>query len=468
MKTFGSIRWRLQLWHGALLGLVVAGLGTAVWQLQLSNEYQRIDRELERHVAAVTAGVRNDDGPSPVRRPPPRNDGGPGRRPPGRPDDGNDGPVNDFYYVAWTVDGRALDRSPNAPTEITAPERPDGPRSQRTQRMRGTAREYIFFTPEGLTVLIGRDITPDLAAMRDFFWLIVGVGTSVFALGLAGGWWISTRALRPIADISATASRISTGDLSQRIVTPQAGGELADLVAVLNHTFGRLQEGFARQAQFTADASHELRTPVAVVLTQTQSTLARERTSAEYRESLEACERAARRMSTLIDSLLTLARLDAGDAPMRQACALDRIADDAVQLLRPLAMTQGIAITAACGAASCDGDPHQLGQVATNLIANAIAYTAAGGTVHVATRRHGTEVSLTVTDTGIGISAEDLPHIFERFYRADRSRAKASGRTGLGLAITKAIVDAHQGTIDVDSVPGCGTTVRVTLPAASV
>ena len=460
MKIFGSIRWRLQLWHGLTLALVLTGFGTVIWQLQASNAYQQIDRELERRVAAVTATMHDGD-PLPPRRQQPRGGDPAGRRPPGRGPEGG-GPDADIYYIAWSADGRELTRSATAPTDVSMPDRLNG---QRTQRLRGTAREYVFFTPQGECVLIGRDIQTELLALRGLLWLIIGAGSAVFVLGWVGGWWVSTRALRPIIDISATASRISTGDLSQRISTPDAGNELAELADVLNDTFGRLQAGFVRQARFTADASHELRTPVAVVLTQTQSALARTRSIDEYRESLAACERAARRMSSLIESLLTLARLDTGEPTVRVPCALDRIAAETVELLRPLAEEQGLALTAVCGAAPCNGDSAQLGQVATNLIDNALGYSPRGGTVHVTTSAEGASVVLTVSDTGIGIAAEDLPHIFERFYRADRSRSRAQGRSGLGLAITKAIIDAHGGTIQVASEVNRGTTVRVTLPA---
>src|SRR5204863_3265733 len=131
-------------------------------------------------------------------------------------------------------------------------------------------------------------------------------------LGLAGGWWIATRAIQPIADISATATKIAAGDLSQRISAADAENELGRLASVLNSTFARLEAAFAQQARFTADASHELRTPVSVILTQTQTALSRPRTEAEYREALEACQRAAQRMRKLTNSLLELARLDAG------------------------------------------------------------------------------------------------------------------------------------------------------------
>ena len=150
-------------------------------------------------------------------------------------------------------------------------------------------REFVAFTPPGECVVVGHDISGELVELRRFAGLLAAAGGVV----LAGGWWLGARAIRPIADISATAVKISSGDLSERISTAGAGSELHELAAVLNSTFARLEDSFAQQARFTSDAAHELRTPVAVLLTQTQTALKRERTSAEYRDTLEACQRAA-------------------------------------------------------------------------------------------------------------------------------------------------------------------------------
>jgi heavy metal sensor kinase len=313
---------------------------------------------------------------------------------------------------------------------------------------------------------VGRDIGPEVSALHRYAWLLFGAGSVVFVLGLAGGSWISTRALRPIQDISATAGNIAAGDLSQRIPEQDSGTELGDLAAVLNDTFARLQASFARQAQFTADASHELRTPVSVVLTQTQTALARERPAAEYRESLEACQRAALRMRRLTESLLTLARLDAGrsgETP-RTACDLARIAAESVDLLRPLATERGVELKIEAAPISCLGDPEQLGQIVTNLVSNAIQYNQPSGSVVVSVSVVSGEAVLSVRDTGQGMSAEEIPHVFERFYRADKSRTGSSGHTGLGLSITEAIVKAHAGTIHVESEKGKGSTFTVYLP----
>ena len=202
-----------------------------------------------------------------------------------------------------------------------------------------------------------------------------------------------------------------------------------------------------------------------VVLTQTQSALARERPVDEYRESLAACQRAAQRMRGLIECLLTLARLDSAEAPAAlEACDLDRIADEAVELLRPLAQEQGIALEVELAPALCLANAGQLAQVISNLVSNAIHYNRPGGSVRVTVGSEADTAMLSVRDTGEGIAPDDLPHIFERFYRVDKARTGAQGHSGLGLAITKAIVEAHGGTIEVTSEPGQGSVFKVRLP----
>jgi len=354
--------------------------------------------------------------------------------------------------------------SPSAPPDVPRPLRKPGPPAFRS---RGTLRECFHYAPSGECILVGRDTAADLADIRRSAWMLGGAGCAVLLLGLAGGWWVGARALRPIADISATAARIANGDLTQRIRTTDTESELGRLAHDLNDTFARLQASFARQAQFTADASHELRTPVSVVLTQTQSALAREHPAGEYRESLAACQRAAQRMRSLIECLLTLARLDSADTPAAtKPCELDRLSREVVELLLPLANEQGVQLEVNLSPAHCLANADQLAQVVNNLLSNAIHYNRPGGTVRVAVYCEPTTAVLTVSDTGLGIPPEDIPHIFERFYRADKARSGAQGHAGLGLAITKAIVEAHGGSIEVASEPGQGSVFTVRLPSA--
>lgn len=475
-----SIKWRLQAWQGLLLVGVLSGFGVTAYQLQRSNQLRLVDQELQQRVSMIITEMRvgRAASRSPFRRSPdglppgPDGEGRQGFAPPPRElrlapavaalFEG--GETNAPYYVVWLRNGNILKRSPAAPDSVTLPAR-TASIAETPSRQRGMFREIYHFTPPGECVLVGRSIAAERAELRCLGWLLAGAGGLVLFLGLAGGWWMAARAFRPIEEISATASRISGGNLAERISVADTDGELGRLAAVLNSTFARLEDAFAQQQRFTADASHELRTPVSVLLAQTQSALARERPAAEYRETLEACQNAAQRMRGLIESLLALARLDAGQDEMeRVPFDLARTAAECVEHVRPLAAGRSIQLHADLAPAKTVGDAGRVAQVITNLLTNAIHYNTEAGEVRVATRVESGRAVLTVSDTGPGIAADHLPHIFERFYRADQARTTSRGRAGLGLAISRAIVEAHAGVIDVVSPPEGGAIFTVRLP----
>lgn len=501
-----SIRWRWLLWLGFLLVCVLSGFGLAVFQLQRLNQFRQIDEELERRVAALSRTLRLgpafepsrgwprlDGRPGPARpeggrkpAPPPPGRGWPEPPRPGTRFDGrpweawweqrevhlppsvaalfDESRSDGFYYAIWSRGGTVLRRSTNCPADITRPE-PQVDTLTRT-RTRGTLREGYQFTELGDCVLAGRSIAADLESLRRLVWLLLAAGGGVLAVGLGGGWWLTTRAIQPVEQISAAARRIAAGNLSERIPGAEADNELGRLVTVLNSTFAQLEAAFAQQKQFTADASHELRTPIAVLISEAQTALARPRTAAEYRETIEACLATAQQMRRLTESLLDLARLDAGAATLtRQPVDLAALASACVEQLRSLAAPRRVAIQTQLAPAPCSGDPDRLTQLITNLLTNAIHYNREGGTVQISTGPERGGAKLAVADTGQGIAPEDLPHIFERFYRADKARARSEGRFGLGLAICKAIVQAHGGTIEVSSQPGQGSVFTVWLPA---
>ncbi len=487
---FKSIKWRLQLWYGLILVVVLAGFGFTAYQLERGKMYRDIDNELMRRVGALANAFRQSRSPEtgrpPFDRPPPGEppDNGPPEQNPPPPVkfelpspaaglfDAND--PNDFYFIINARDGSEIARSTNAPTVATRPFafggdtipplRPDFFHSTSVQPL-GKFREMLQTLRRGETIRVGCSIAPELKELHRTALKLAGVGGVILLFGFVGGWWLVGRAIRPIEDISSTAVKISAGDLSQRINVAEAESELGQLAAVLNSTFARLEAAFAQQQQFTADAAHELRTPVSVMLTQTQTALNRERSAAEYRETLEACQRASQRMRRLIESLLELARLDAGQETLKRLrFDLSKTVNDCVEFVRPLADERGVKILSELAPLEITGDSERLAQVITNLLTNAIQYNKPGGEVRVKLEPQSGVAVLTVTDTGPGISAEDLPHVFERFYRGDKSRTASNGNAGLGLAISQAIVEAHGGTIEVASQSDVGTTFTVRLP----
>ncbi len=443
---FHSIRWRLQAWHGVLLTAVVAGFGFTAHRLARAERLRIIDEELQTRAAQLSIL-------------PPSIAGNESRLPASVASLFGD----TFYFVVWKPDGAVQASSGFVPADLTVPPHTPGQQTHGL-RTRGTRREFYRFTQSNRCFLVGRPIDAELAALRRLAWYLTGVGAAVLAFGLLVGWWLATRALKPIAAISAAAETIAAGNLAQRISTAGSDDELNRLARVLNSTFARLETAFAQQARFTADAAHELRTPVAVILTHVQNALASDNLTDEHREAFQACQRAAQRMRRLIESLLKLARLDAGQEPMkRESFDLSQLTHDCVELVRPLANARGIALHCDLPTAPCTGDADLLAEVITNLLTNAIEYNRDHGEVRITARRANANVLLSVTDTGPGISAEDIPHIFERFYRADPSRTQTRDHTGLGLAISKAIVEAHGGTIEVASQPGAGATFTVRL-----
>ena len=480
MRIFKSIKWRLQFGYGLVLAIVLIVLAGTSYQMDHTEQFSKINVEMNSHIAMIVDLMRF---------PPPPRRHEPGEPPPQRPfppdhppgglhlpprDDFNLSTffdatgTNGFYYVIWTWDGRReLMQSTNAPPDVPRPLGNEWP------RLRGTYRETILRIPPkmplepvaGYMILVGRSVAPELHELRRTLLELVSQSAIMWFVGLLIGWVVAARAIRPIEAISATAVKISAGDLSQRINIAEAEGELGRLAAVLNSTFARLETAFAQQQQFTADAAHELRTPVSVILTQTQTALNRERSAAEYRETIEACQRSAQRMRRLIESLLELARLDAGQESMKQLrFSLTGTVNDCVEQLKAIADQRGIKVLTGLVQVEITGDAERLSQVITNLLVNAIQYNRPGGEVRLKLETQPGLAVLTVCDTGPGISAEDLPHVFERFYRGDKSRTVSNGNAGLGLAVSKAIVEAHGGTIQVSSEPGIGSKFTITLP----
>ena len=370
-----------------------------------------------------------------------------------------------FYYSIWSRNGTELKRTTNSPAESPFPN-PSRTDTRIRTRTRGDYREAFQSTEMGDCVLAGRSIFADLAAIRRFAWLLIAAGGSVLLLGLGGGWLLATRAIRPIEDISATAGRIAAGNLAERINVAETDSELGRLAGVLNAAFTNLEAAFAQQRQFTADAAHELRTPLAVLISEAQTTLRRARSEAEYRETIETCLETAQQMRRLTQSLLELARLDGGREPLqRSPVDLAALASAVADFVSSLSQDRNIRISCDLMPALVLGDADRLSQVLSNLLNNAIQYGKDRGEVRVTTRVENGTVALSVGDDGPGIPADDLPHVFERFYRGDKARARANGHAGLGLAICKAIVDAHGGAIGAISELGRGTIVTVRFPA---
>jgi heavy metal sensor kinase len=297
-------------------------------------------------------------------------------------------------------------------------------------------------------------------------WILVASIPLVLGVASAGGYWISRRALAPVDAITVAAQSISEHNLSQRLASPETGDELQRLTVTFNQMIERLEAAFSRITQFTADASHELRTPVALVRTTAELSLRRERDDPHYREALAQILDESVRMTTLIESLLTLARIDSRvDAPRKTRVDLAALVRQVCARAEPLARARSIELDVEIeDVAWLCADPALLERLFLSLVDNAIKYTPAAGHLQVRMRADVAAFAVSIRDTGVGIADHDLPLVFDRFYRADRARSRAAGGAGLGLSIARWIAEAHGGSIRAESVVGHGSVFEVRLP----
>ena len=315
-----------------------------------------------------------------------------------------------------------------------------------------------------------REAEQMMGSIRRMFGIAIPLIILVAAIS---GWFLAQRSLAPVTSMATYAAEISATNLHERL--PVSGGdELVRLAKVINDLLDRLQRSFEQQKRFMADASHELRTPTAIVRTEADVTLSREhRGEAEYRESVRIMRDASQRMARIVDDLFLLARADAGHLVLRASpIYLEEVVDNATRSIRHLAERNGVSIVLDdLVEAPVHGDADLLGRLLLNLLDNAIKHSPNGGTIHVRLARRGGEYQVSVTDQGPGIPPESRNRVFERFFRADDARVRdESGNTtgaGLGLAIARRIAEIHGGTLElVDSGPG-HTEFRFILPASA-
>ena len=523
-SVFRSLRWRLQSWHALILIVVITVFGSMLrWEMALAH-WDRVDEELlgaarilegslravpPKILEAMAQDVVSSPGP---RQRPPMNPNRPRRpdersRPPFRSpsvlpsrslplrqwkfpgveeiDLGDrteeeweasiqlpsqlpeqlgrgEGPA---YFFIWRSDGSILkeNSSPNRPPTPSERILQSLERDRYARQQRGPYREVFIPGPRETLICVGRSTVHEQGKVARMTWIMIASGVSVLVVGLIGGSWLSKRAIEPIQRMSQTAQGISASSLSERIPLSGFDTELAGLGSTLNTMLDRLSQSFEQQRQFTADASHELRTPVSVILTSSELALSKPRDAEAYREQLEKCQRAAQRMRQLTDSLLTLARLDTNSKVEMSNLHLTDLLREAVAAIEPLGIEKAIQIQMELEPIDYVGNELLLRQAVDNLITNSIKYNRPRSRVFVRLKRCKTRVVIEVQDEGIGIPESAIPKLFDRFYRVDESRSRNEGGTGLGLSIAQRIVECHGGTITVSSELGKGTTFRIEL-----
>ena len=468
-----SIRLRIGLWYTGVTAVVLVLASATVYVLHTRDQYENVDRSL-----VSTAEHFEEEVASSTPRPPAD------IAPPGDPNilvrlyDANELPIGDT--------GNSSESPPLTPAEILAEDA--GPAYDR----------FLRWLPGGATFHTGafamaRDPTsgdrlrlyvlpigPDGAEGYVLTWsslrrvdgsvlflrfLVVGIVLGGVVVAAGASVAVAGRALQPIAGMTRTARAIAASrGFSRRLDEPARLDELGQLARTFNEMLASLEEAYRSQQRFVADAAHELRAPLTAILGNVDLLAHIPDMPAEERaEALAYLDGEARRLSRIVGELLTLARADAGQTLERRPVELDRVVLDALAEMRPLAEDHRLELKD-FEPATVSGDADRLKQLLLNLLDNSLKYTPSEGRISVTLKRSPSEALLTVRDTGVGIPPQDLPHIFDRFYRADPARSRDPGGTGLGLAITKWIVDQHEGDIFVESAVGRGTTVTVHLP----
>jgi heavy metal sensor kinase len=326
-----------------------------------------------------------------------------------------------------------------------------------------------FMSPLGHPFLLQVGISFESRQLALDRFVRLGLGLIPLALLVAAvsGWFMGGRALKPIQDIATAARQVNVTQLDQRLPLRGSGDELDQLAKTFNETFARLEQAVGEMRQFTSSIAHELRTPLAALRGEAEIALLHGKNEEDYRRVLSSQLEEFQKLTRIINQLLTLARAEAGELQLQRAPVdLMPMLQDLVEMMAPLAAEKDVALTLDSEAANVtvEGDKEWIERAVLNIIDNAIKYTPEGGRVTVRASAGETAASIEVQDTGAGIPEYALPHVFERFYRADPARGNALEGVGLGLSLAKWIVDLHGGTIQVASRIDEGASFTISLP----
>jgi heavy metal sensor kinase len=456
-----SIGFRLAAWYFLVFACGLGAFSVGAWFAMRASLYHAIDDELLDRVGGVATFMNLQIASLSV---------------PEIRDEFREhsvlGPGGDLFQVCdsrgqWLYRSVPLENE-NVPIEL--PDRLKQPRFENMQLQQHLLRFYsqrIVVDGKPYSVQVASLMNEGLEALERFKLVLLLAAPLLLIAASAGGYWLSTRALAPVDQISRAAQRIGIENLADRLEVPHTGDQLQRLSETLNATFARLEASVLRMKQFTADASHELRAPISLIRTTAEIAVQRDRTAPEYREALTEILEESERTSQVVDSLMLLARADSGKEMLEcvpaDACAVVR---GAIEQGEKLARSQGIEFKASVPVdpISIQADSDALRRAVLILLDNAVKYTPTGGSVKVDLAKEGGFAVVSVTDTGIGIAKDDIAHVFDRFWRADKVRSRGQGGAGLGLSIATGIADAHQGSLAVDSVPGRGSVFSLRVP----
>ena len=473
-SRFASVRTRLTLWNVGVVALILVALGFALrYTLEVT-----LTRSVDRSMAGFSSMVERSVASSPTI------DAALPRRMRGRPDRPDDQRTSTdplagrLWPRVLAVSGNPLlGRFPDTMlTRAGFDASAQGMTDYRTIRIQGIDVRVMSFPLVKGGRVVGvlqlahemTDIDQELNALTRVLLTLIPLGILVAGIG---GAFLTVRAMQPVRQMTAAASKIEAQNLSERLDV-SGHDEFSTLAETFNGMLDRLEQAFRRleqmyeqQRQFTGDASHELRTPLTIIKANASLILARPRTKDEYLQAIKVIDQAADRTNRILQDLLMLARADAGqlDVPMETVSVASVLEDTTALFMRDSGPS--ILLSPVAKELSVRGNEGMLARVFENLLSNAVRHTPQSGEIRVQADRSGDAVSIVVADSGEGIDPDHLPRLTERFYRADPARSRAQGGTGLGLAICQSIVDAHSGTLVIESTPGVGTSVTVALPS---
>ncbi len=469
-----SLRLRLGLSYGGLTGLVVLVVSIVSYAVHTRAHYDELDRALAGaadHLAAEYAVMPPTMAHTPAVPVAPevavRVYGPTGRVIAEAATAAREAPAVDPRAVLTRPSQRPFDPLVGLAPSIVAADPGRGAFGLATGRDGHQWRVYVLpIARTGRTLAIVASLRYIDAAIAGYRRLVVVCALGGALVTLTAGWLLAGRALRPVATLTETARAIARSrGFGRRVLVGTPRDELGRLAATFNEMLDSLEHAYQAEQRFVADASHELRAPLTAIqanleLLQRQPDM----TSADRREAVGEAGRETHRLARLVADLLALARADAGVSLRRQPVELDRVVLDAFGEARHLAQGQRIVLDG-LEPALVQGDPDRLKQLVLILLDNAVKYTPPDGRVTLGLRRNGSRAQVRVCDTGIGIPPEDLPRVFDRFYRADPARTRDPGGSGLGLPIARWIAAQHGGTVMLSSAVGRGTTATVDLPA---
>lgn len=382
--------------------------------------------------------------------------------------------LSGHYYQMVSPAGEILTRSPSLGLANASLPVVEGTEEPTYQTITGPDNvplrlisQSVRLSSVTLIIEIGDSLNDTYSLLASFRKIIVVVLPVIFMLSGLAGLIITGRALRPLKTFSSEIGLITEENLNTRIEESSVVTELKPLAESFNTMLIRIEGAFLRQQQFLSDASHELRTPTSIIKSYCDVTLRRDRTAPEYRDALRKVEETVNRMCDIINRILVMSRLDSKTIQLNPVrMDLMEVLKDVIRLVEPAALNRDIKTKLDGKSVTVLGDREGITEVFTNIVENAIKYNKPGGSVDVDIGEDNGRAMVTIKDTGIGIPAEEIPKIFDRFYRVDTSRGQTVG-SGLGLSIVKGIVEAHGGKIEVESAVGRGSTFRVSLPKDS-